>query len=296
MNALSYVAASQLEIGGVVLAFNRGFTGYYLPMLLTEESLRAMVLAYDISLDHSLVALDGAGEPVGVVLLGLRAPRGWVGGMGIAPEWRGKGQGAALMRALIAGCRALGLEALDLEVLEQNAPAQQLYQALGFAETRPLRVFTGPLVLPPGDAPLPLGAAIHPLDAGDALAHFAAWHPVPAPWQRDLPSLAHAAERLSALGLWQGQDLEAYLLFRTGVGGLGLQDGASGAGTPAARAEQVAWLIRAATAGSPSMTLRAVNMAPADALGDALEALGCPVALRQREMSLDLRASRQGTA
>jgi GNAT superfamily N-acetyltransferase len=289
MQAFTYVAASQLALGNVVHAFNRGFTGYYLPLTQTDESLRAMVLAYDISLEHSLVALDAAGEPVGLALLALRASHGWVGAMGIAPEWRQRGQGAALMAALIAHCRALSLEALELEVLEQNAPAHQLYRTLGFVETRPLRVYTGPLSVPAAGT---TGEAIHPLNARDALAYFTAWHPAPAPWQRDLPSLAHAADRLSALGLWEGPALAAYLLFGMGVGGLAIQDAASGAATPGARSEQVARLIRAAVAGSPSVTLRAVNVPAGDALGDALEALGCPVALRQREMTLDLRTPR----
>ena len=292
MDAVTYVAASQLKSAALVEAFNRGFTGYYLPLTQTMESLRVMTLANDIRLDHSLVALDAAGEPLGIALLGLRPPRGWVGGMGIAPEWRGQGYGAAVMHELIARCQAVGLSELQLEVLEQNAPARHLYTTLGFAETRPLRVFTGPLALFTASPPPPVSAAhtIAPLDAAGALAHFAPLHHVAPPWQRDHPSLAHAADRLSALGLWDGSALAAYLLYGSGGGGHSIQDAGSAAANPDERARQIETLIRALVSGDASATIRAVNVPPGDALGDALEALGCPIVLHQREMALALAA------
>lgn len=290
MDAVTYIPASQLALPDLVRAFNRAFTGYYLPLTQTEATLRAMVLANDIRLEDSRVALDAAGEPVGVALLGLRAPRGWVGGMGIAPEWRGKGHGAALMRALIAHCRELGLDTLDLEVLEQNMPARKLYSALGFVDVRQLRVFTGPLATPGGDPPaLPPGCSMQAVEAGDALACFAALHPVAPPWQRDQPSLHHATGQLSGLGLYRGEMLAAAVLYGVGSGGLSIQDAGSDAATLDERASAIETLIRAVVSGSPTVTVRAVNVPPGDALGDALAALGCPVVLRQREMALDLR-------
>lgn len=290
MDPVSYVPASQLDLPDLVRAFNHAFTGYYLPLTQTVPTLQAMVRANDIRLEDSRVALDGAGEPVGVALLGLRAPRGWVGGMGIAPERRRQGYGAALMRELIAHCRALGLETLNLEVLEQNTPARNLYSALGFADLHALQVFTGPLATPGGDPPsLPPGHTIHPVEVSDALARFAALHAVAPPWQRDLPSLRHAAAQLSALGLYRGEALAAYVLYGAGSGGLSIQDAGSDAAERGERASAIEALIRSVVSGSPTVTVRAVNVPPGDALGDALATLGCPVVLRQREMAFDLR-------
>lgn len=290
MDAVQYLPASQLDLSDLARVFNRAFTGYYLPLTQTAASLRAMVLANDIRLDESLVAVDGAGAPVGVALLGVRAPRGWVGGMGIAPEWRGQGHGASLMRALIARCRALGLDTLGLEVLEQNTPARHLYGVLGFVDLCPLQVFTGPLATPGGGPPAPPpGHAMQPVAASDALACFDALHQVAPPWQRDLPSLRHAAGQLSALGLYRGETLAAAVLYVAGSGGLSIQDAGSDAAALDERVTAIEILIRAVVSGSPSVAVRAVNVPPGDALGDSLAALGCPVVLRQRQMALDLR-------
>lgn len=118
--------------------------------------------------DHAFVALDGTGRVIGVI--GCRTVRGafvggthddlravygrfgawWraralavlaqdlssdeiiVDGLAVLPDFRGRGVGAALANALIAAARDLNYRVLHLDVVEDNAPARELYHWLGF--------------------------------------------------------------------------------------------------------------------------------------------------------------------
>ena len=66
-------------------------------------------------------------------------PHAWEGfrhsgrlGMGIAPEFRGKGIGRRLMDATIDGAREAGLTRVGLEVFSSNTNAIKLYERYGF--------------------------------------------------------------------------------------------------------------------------------------------------------------------
>ncbi len=69
-------------------------------------------------------------------LLDARNPdTGRVGGMWVDPPCRGRGAGQALLDALLAWARGLGLSHLELWVTEGNASALALYRKAGFVET-----------------------------------------------------------------------------------------------------------------------------------------------------------------
>lgn len=53
--------------------------------------------------------------------------------LAVAPEYRRRGLGRALLEALIRALEDAGVRVLALEVRAGNAPALALYQALGFA-------------------------------------------------------------------------------------------------------------------------------------------------------------------
>jgi ribosomal protein S18 acetylase RimI-like enzyme len=288
MEMLSLVPADHVDLDTLTRAFNRGFTNYYVPLTQTPESLAMMMEANDVSLADSLVALDGVGDPAGVGLLALRPPRGWVAGMGVAPAWRGRGQGEMLLRALIARARERDLRLLQLEVLDQNDPARRLYRRLHFIERRHLLIYSGPLA--PRTGPLLAGPGLTaaPIEPMDALAQFAPLHVVEPSWQRELPSLRYAAPRLKALGLWEGQALAAYVLYNDLGNGLPVLDAGARAATAEQRAASVELLLRLLATGRPGLVVRAINVPPGDPLRDAFAALNCPVSEAQWEMTLDL--------
>jgi L-phenylalanine/L-methionine N-acetyltransferase len=55
-------------------------------------------------------------------------------GVFVAPSWRGRGVGTALMREAVRWARGVGVEKLALTVYPDNAAAIALYRRFGFAE------------------------------------------------------------------------------------------------------------------------------------------------------------------
>lgn len=287
MERLTYLRAETLAPARVVEAFNRSFEGYFVPMTHTVDSLRSLIEVNDVALAHSFVAVDEQGQPGGVVMLAIRGSRGWIAGMGLAPQWRGRDQAAPLMEAALAEARSLGLASVELEVLAQNTPARRLYTRLGFEETRSLAVFTGPLAEGATLAEAP--SQIMDISVERALTDFAALHQTPPPWQRDRPSLAHMAPSLHASALMDGDNIRATLIHMPSGLGFSIMDFGSRAAIPEARRDDALALIRALMAPTPGAPIRAINVAPGDPLGDALEALGCPTPHTQWEMLLPLK-------
>jgi RimJ/RimL family protein N-acetyltransferase len=58
---------------------------------------------------------------------------GWIWGMFVAPEFRGRGLAARILASLIADAgRVPGIQQLQLRVVSTNAAAQRLYESAGF--------------------------------------------------------------------------------------------------------------------------------------------------------------------
>lgn len=168
-------AASSLPRGELAALFTRAYEGYYVPVQVDEAALGFLERAFDLDLDAGLVAFDD-GEPVGLVNLGVRGDRGWIGGLGVVAEARRHGLGRALMEAVHEQARARGIGEISLEVIEANEPAFRLYEELGYVFTRSLAI--GTLDSAPGD----------PADETDwesAHSLIRERRTEPEPWQRD---------------------------------------------------------------------------------------------------------------
>lgn len=75
-----------------------------------------------------------SGELLGFGQYYLRAGRCHLARLAVAPDHRGRGLGARLVRELGAvGCERLAVDDCGLFVMEDNAPAVRLYERLGFA-------------------------------------------------------------------------------------------------------------------------------------------------------------------
>lgn len=80
-----------------------------------------------------VVAMDG---PILAGYVGSQSVMGWADMMNlaVAPDYRRKGVGAALVEELIRQLKANQVTCLTLEVRVSNEPAIGLYEKLGFAE------------------------------------------------------------------------------------------------------------------------------------------------------------------
>ena len=102
-----------------------------LPLERTVAFVRSTIAAGD----PQLVAL-AHGTVIGWcdVLRGTRDGHRHIGtlGMGLLPEWRGKGIGRALITEAIARARTAGMSRIALDVHATNARAMALYESVGF--------------------------------------------------------------------------------------------------------------------------------------------------------------------
>jgi ribosomal protein S18 acetylase RimI-like enzyme len=164
---MTIVPASELDADGLAAVMTASYVDYFVPVALDGAQMSAVVDLWDIDLDRSRVAVGDDGEPVGLVLLGVRGARGWVGGLGVVPEARRSGLGRALMESVLAAAPP----DVSLEVIEQNEPALRLYDALGFRQTRVLEIWSLTGDVPPAEAresdPRPLGQADLPWQSAD---------------------------------------------------------------------------------------------------------------------------------
>jgi hypothetical protein len=130
------------------------------------------------------------GEPAGVTLLALRGARAWCGGFGVVTARRGLGLSHALAAELLARARFADARRLTLEALTRNERAICAYQRAGLAITRRLLIMSWrPSDEDEHDEP----PQLEETPPEELLGHFAALHPAPPAWQRDLPALLAGA-------------------------------------------------------------------------------------------------------
>lgn len=275
--ALDIVPAGSYSDPDLIAVFNRVYSDYFVPVQVNEPAWRALLTRFDIDLEASRLSADRRG----VALLGLRGPRGWVGGMGVAPEGRRTGLGRALMLSLLEQARRRAVREVVLEVLEQNLPAIALYEALGFARLRTLDVWSL-------DAPLEAAGA-REIDAGEAQAWIVEHRTRPEPWQREdasVPRFASPEHPLRGLELRErGRRVGAAVALVVAERASLLQLAADGEHPQqTARA-----LCAAARAWAP--TVRFLNVPADDPAALALREAGGRLEARQFEMSIALASA-----
>jgi len=281
MPPLEFVPADRYTLDQLSRLLTRAYTGYTIPIDVDAKGLEAMIAACDVNLAGSRVGVQG-GEPVAIALLGVRERRGWIGGMGVAPEMRGERVGLAVTQAILKSGRRMRLKSIDLEVLTDNLPAMRIYESLGFQRRRTLDIW-----LRDSDAtfPMPPGHDVGPVDVPACLAVFDDWHVSAPPWQRDVPVLKRMAPSLSALGTVESGRVTAYVLYRMEGRRVNVLDAAAAPGQRTQKIEAPLRALIRARAGNP---LRFVNLPQDDPASEAMHRVGAEVERQQHEMTLDL--------
>ncbi len=131
-NALAYTQPQLAEM------HNSSFTGYFFPMHMSAEASAWFWRVYQIDAASSVVMHAEQGAFVGLARVGVRGTRGWCGGFGIAPDFRGTGASKLLAAQMVRVARDNHLTTLQLEVLTQNVKAIKVYEGAGFVAKRRL--------------------------------------------------------------------------------------------------------------------------------------------------------------
>jgi ribosomal protein S18 acetylase RimI-like enzyme len=275
-------SADGFSLAELTRIWNLGYTGYFIPFTFTEEMLAGWLRNGDFDLSHSVVAMDGE-KPIGFSLLGVRGGRGWIGGVGVSPDYRGQGMAYRLFAEHVALIEEqTDLRTVQLEVLTENW-ARKVYERAGFAVVRRLGVMQGvPGAMVSAGAGDGAGAGARPQVAPPValLAHHDRLHGgCRAVWQREISWLEKSLPA-TAEGLYTGA-LEApsgYLIVAPAGEGVRIADGA--ALTEADAADLVAMLAER----YPGKNVSAVNEPDDGPLYKALVAAGVAEARSQWEM------------
>jgi GNAT superfamily N-acetyltransferase len=123
-------------------AFAGDFDGQVFPCFRTPEGCLELMQALRGLPGFCAEATWLVAAPEGIVggIQGLLAGHrfGMVQNIGLAPAYRGRGLGAALLAASLAGFQKRGATRAALEVTATNEPAIRLYRRFGFAPIRPV--------------------------------------------------------------------------------------------------------------------------------------------------------------
>lgn len=210
---IRYLPATAFSIAEFAHIYTRSFEHYIYPINLSAEDMAQRIRLDSFDLAHSSILLIDD-QPIGMVALGLRGEHAWCGGFGIIAAYRGRGLSHHLMAAFLEQAQRAGASRCSLEVITRNQTALNIYQRAGMRIQRNLVVLKWQSETSP--PPTPTSPQVRPEPPDLLLTHFAALHPVPAAWQRDLPTLL-TCSGLSGLALRERGKLRSYLLFQAGT-------------------------------------------------------------------------------
>ncbi|NDJ34751.1 MAG: GNAT family N-acetyltransferase [Chloroflexi bacterium] len=277
METVTIMPADEVPQRDYVQALNAAYADYYVPIYVTPHFFREMLRRESIDIGASVAAVVG-NEVVGTSLLGVRGPRGWIGGVGVVPGWRRQGIARLMMERVLETAHSLDLSRIQLEVIDENAPAIHLYESLDFQATRTLFVMycSKPQAEHPGHHPFDLNRIGPPLvRALRALEQIP--HP-PDPWQREIASIKAMRGQTRAVLASEQRELAGVCLYSgdtLGIGILGLA-----CHSPFTGQVLLAELFRR----YPNAAYTYLNVPANDPQLPALEAMGFTVGVTQYEM------------
>ena len=266
-----------LDLPGVTRAFNTVYQRYVVPFTMDEAQMGRHISSTAMDLAHSPLWLTADGEVAGLGALGVRGDRGWIGGFGLSPAYRGHGLGRLLLEETLSNARALGIRQVELDVLRQNDVAMRLYTRAGFRIAAEL---AGLMLVRPA-APKPGREEARGADPRALLARLPRLWPGPTSWQREPLALA-ASGALAALVVGSPERPDGYLLYRRTPAVVSIMDiGATDART-------VAMLVDTLRRRIPERSISLNNEPIGGVVHAALMAAGWMEIWRQQRMVIPL--------
>lgn len=186
---IKLIPASQFTTAQLTEIYNQTRVDYLIPMPMNEARLIEYIHTYDVSLEHSLVAMQDD-HLLGVAMLGLRQDRTWLTRLGVIPNTRRGGVGTALCEGFLEESEKLGIPFQMLEVIKNNVPAHSLFLKLGFYEVGELLVLRRSPIIPPPDPVIADAQRLERVEALDLVSMDRGTQP----WTNQSESLSNATE------------------------------------------------------------------------------------------------------
>ena len=279
---LSIRETDHLSIAALAAATNATFADYFTPVTHTPAGFALFCRWNTVDVAQSVLLEHQDGRFAGLSLLATRGARGWCGGFGLVPEFRGRGLSSLLVDALMGRARSLSLTTLQLEVLTRNAKAIKTYERAGFQTRRDLVILSGDT----RQADLKTDTDLEVQPAGTPEQAWSAGLALPSPascWQREIVSLL-SMTGVHGLVARRASQVAGVLLYRSNqpAGPLALMHLAF-ADETAARA-----LLARALADTRTTQLFILNEPDGSPLHALLRSLGLSEIHRQHEMAVAL--------
>ena len=208
---MEFRTLENVPVAVVADVFNRSFSDYSIPMVLTEEMMRFKMIAENIRPGTSAGAFAD-GKLVGLILNGVDEIDGekrvFNAGTGVIPEYRGQQATEKMYGFIIPLLKQQGYKYHQLEVLRDNVRAKSVYEKVGFRDYRQLSCYKGAV-----DKPIAKGIEIREGEPDWSIVkNF--WNIEPT-WQNNIPTIQRSGDRCkTALAYLEGA-LAGYAVYDT---------------------------------------------------------------------------------
>jgi ribosomal protein S18 acetylase RimI-like enzyme len=205
---LEIIPAAKFTIQELTDLYNQTRVDYLVPMPMSVDRLAEYIRDFDVDLTCSCVARADDGQVLGLGMLGIRENRAWITRLGVLPNTRRSGAGAALMDYMLEKAGTLDLEETHLEVIKNNEPAYRLFLKKGFRDTDEYLV----LRRAPHAISEPLASSVKWLDSDEALQTLRNY-PNHLTWINALESMANAPD-VQGARIWLSNGGTGWLVYR----------------------------------------------------------------------------------
>jgi ribosomal protein S18 acetylase RimI-like enzyme len=202
------IPATQFTIQELTDLYNQTRVDYLVPMPMNVDRLAEYIRDFDVDLARSCVARADDGQVLGLGMLGVRENRAWITRLGVIPNTRRSGAGAALMDYMLEKAAALDLPETHLEVIKNNEPAYKLFLKNNFCDADEYLV----LRRAPRAIFDPLVGSIEWLGRGEALQTLESY-PNHLTWINALASMENAPD-VQGVRVWLPNGDTGWLVYR----------------------------------------------------------------------------------
>ena len=207
--ALKITPAAKFTLDELTDFYNQTRVDYMVPMPMSVDVMGEYIHDFDVDLELSPIIHDAeTGQFLGLGMLGVRDDRTWITRLGVLPNIRRSGAGAAAMDTMLENSQKIGAKKVILEVIKNNTPAQTLFKKNGFQQTIELLVLRRAPLRPPLS---PEGEItwLYRKDALDALRSY----PYPLTWINAIESMENAS-MFQGFSLQMKSGAKAWMVYR----------------------------------------------------------------------------------